>query len=87
MATWDVKITPLNVTRREASITATRTDGEDVRTFSIITAILASPEQKLAVLNDIWEQFQRDEARRAAIEAFIGDMEATAKTTLEGREA
>jgi hypothetical protein len=85
-ATWEVKITPIDVARKSASITATRTDGEDVRVFSIMTALLTNPAQKLEVLNDIWQQFQRDKTKRAAIEAYLGGIEATAKTNLEARE-
>ena len=86
-ATWEVEITPLNVARKEARIVATRTDGADVRTFTIRTALLASPAQKQDVLNEVWGQFQRDETRRAAIEGFIGGLEAQAKANLEAREA
>ena len=77
---------PLNIARKEASIVATRTDGEDVRSFNIITALLATTKQKLAAVDDIWSQYLADNARRTAIEAFIGNLEASAKTALEAKE-
>jgi hypothetical protein len=86
MATWDVKITPLNVARKEASITATRTDGADVRTFHIISAVLATLEQKRDARDQLWSMFQADEVKRGKIADFIGDLETTAETWLNAQE-
>jgi len=86
MATWDVKITPLNVARKEASITATRTDGEDVRTFSIITALLSDTAQKACIAEGIWKQFLDDQAKRSEADTYIGNLAEEAKANLEARE-
>lgn len=86
MATWEVKITPLNVERKEASITATRTDGEDVRIFHIITALLDTAQQKEDVINAIWSLYEADEIRRGKIASFIGNLESAAATALNAKE-
>jgi len=86
MAIWDVKITPRNVKRKEASITATRTDGEDVRSFRIDSAVLATPQQKLDARNQIREMFLADKAQRSKIADFIGNLETTAETWLNAQE-
>jgi len=85
-ATWTVEIQPLNVSRYEASITATRTDGDDMRVFYILSAILQSPQQQLDVLNNIWGQWLASKAESAAVTAFIGNLAATGKAMLEARE-
>ena len=85
---WDIKITPLNIARKEASVVATRTDSEtdNVETHNIITCILETQEQKLAVLDQLWTMHLSSVSRQAAIDAYIGDLEAQAKTNLEARE-
>jgi len=87
--TWDVKITVMDVTRKEVSVTATRTDSADPtnpRTYNIISALIATAAQKTGVLNGIWAMHQTSLARDAAIAAFVGTLEAEAKTNLEARE-
>ena len=86
MATWNVQITVKDIVRKEASIAATRTDGEDVRTYRVSSAILDTTAQKLAVLDNLWSQFQADEARRTAIGLIVGAMETDAAANLNARE-
>lgn len=55
--TWDVTITPLNVPRKEASVTAVRTDdGPPVKinTYIIMSVILDNGADKAAVLDQLW---------------------------------
>ena len=85
-AIWKLDITPLDVSRKEARIVATRTDGEDVRTFTIITALLATAKQKSKVIDDIWDQYVADAAGRDAIDAFVGTLETQGKASLEAKE-
>ena len=87
--TWDIKITPLNVERYEASVLATRTDSLDptnVETHNIITCLLQTEAQKLAVLENLWASHLTWGERQAAIDAYVGDLETQAKIILEGRE-
>jgi len=87
--TWDVTITPLDVRRYEASVMAVRTDSTDptkTETHNIITCLLATNEQKLAVLNGIWDSHLAWLAKQTRIDAYIGNLESLAKINLEGRE-
>lgn len=86
---WNVKITVLDVATKSVSVTATRTDSEspnDVRTYTVLSAIIATTAQKLAVLDNIWLQHQTAITKQTAINAFIGTLEADAKANLEARE-
>jgi len=86
---WDIKITVLDVARKTVRVTATRTDDADPdnpRTYTILSANIATAEQKVNVLDNIWQQHQADLARQAAIDAFVGDLETAANANLEARE-
>ena len=87
--TWDVKITVQDVARKQVGIVATRTDSADPDNPEIIridSALIATGEQKVAVLDNIWEHHLALQTRNAAIAAFIGTLEADAKSNLEARE-
>lgn len=90
--TWNIKIHPIDVSRKEASIVAVRTDNTDsqnvlTETHTIISGILDTQEQKIAILNAIWQLHLDYQTKQNAIEAYIGDLETQAKTNLEGRES
>ena len=86
--TWDVQITPLNVARKEASVYAMRTDDatSEVQNFHIATCILATTQQKVDILNQLWQMHLDYEANQTAIDAYLSGLEATAKANLEARE-
>ena len=86
--TWNVTITPLDISRKEASVTATRTDSVtgSVETHNIITCLLVTTVQKTVVLNQLWDMHLTEQAKQTAIAAYIGDLEAQAKANLEARE-
>ena len=86
--TWDVTVTPLNVERKEASITAIRTDtdtGKEQR-LVISSIILNTTQQKVDALNQLWQMHLDYDALQTQIAAYIGTMEADAKANLEARE-
>ncbi|MBW2093282.1 MAG: hypothetical protein JRI80_00200 [Deltaproteobacteria bacterium] len=87
MATWELEVTPIDVERKEVSVTATRTDGADVRVFRIITALLDSEKNKQAIKDHIWAQYAKDVAKKEDCEGFIGDFAAAAKAELESKES
>ena len=86
--TWDVKIYPLDVSRKEVSIVATRTDSVALttETHTVISALLDTQEHKVHVLDTIWQLHLNYQVKQEAIEAYINDLEEIAKTNLEGRE-
>ena len=86
--TWDVKITPIDIARKEASVTATRTDSVTgkMETHNIITCLLVTAAQKTAVLDQLWAMHVAEVAKQTTITAYIGTLEAQAKANLEARE-
>ena len=84
--TWEVTITPINISTKEVSVSATRTDGEDVRTYIVPLAPINTAGEKLAVMDEIWAKFQADIAKDTQISNVIGTLEADAKANLEARE-
>ena len=86
--TWDVQITVISISTKEVSVTATRTDDVSgkVRTYTVPRAPIGTAEQKLSVIDEIWEKHQAELNKETAIAAFIGTLETQAKTNLEARE-
>ncbi len=86
--TWELNITPQNVDQKKASVTATRTDdvSGSVETYSIDTVILSTNAEKTAVVDQLWQQHLARVTKQAAIDAFVGTMEADGKANLEARE-
>jgi len=89
--TWDVKITPLDIARKEASVMAVRMDNTDpanikTETISVLTCTLANATEKADVLNNIWAHHLAYQLKQSEIGAYIGNLEAQAKINLEARE-
>jgi len=64
--TWDTKITPIDITNNVASVQGTRTDSEDAenpRTYNVPRAVIDTPAQKLAVMDEIWAKHQAGHCR------------------------
>ena len=86
---WQVKITVLNIERREISVTATREDDEDPdspRTYKIPWTEIATPAQKTAVIDKIWSLHQAAIVKEGQVSAVVGTLETQAKTLLEAKE-
>lgn len=89
--TWDFTIKPLDISRKEASVMAIRTDNDDplnilIETHFIISVILDTQQQKAIALDDIWQQHLDYQTRQTAINDYIGGLEVQAKANLEARE-
>jgi len=82
---WEIKITPLNIEKKEARITATRTEGESVFTTST-TARLNTAANKTAALDAIWSDWQRYQEKQTNIASIIGDLETSGAANLDARE-
>ena len=86
---WEVEITVLSVAKKEVSVKATRTndaDPDNPQVCSIISAIISTQSQKTGVLDGLWQQHLDLDQKAAAIESFVGNLEAAAKSNLEARE-
>ena len=84
---WSVKITVRDLARKEISLVATRTEGEDVRSYSITSAIIETAEQKSALLDKIWSMYQDELSHESDVAEIIGQLEVQAETNLNAREA
>lgn len=86
---WDVKITPINISTYEASIVATRTDDTDpttLKTYCVPRAIIKTVPQQIAVMDEIWAKHQAALAAGAVAAAFVTAKEVAGKSNLEARE-
>jgi len=85
-ASWNVKIVILNITRKEVSLSATRTDGNTIRKYSIASARLNNQENKIKAIDTIWKMYEDELARELKIANVIGTMETQAANNLMNRE-
>ena len=89
MITWDVKINVLSVADKAVSVNAIRIDSanpDNPVTYIVPRAIIETDEQKLAVMDEIWDNYQLDLTKQGQINNVIGTLETQAKNNLEGRE-
>ena len=92
MATaWKVDITPIDLERKEVRVSATRTDDTDpenvkIETHTVLSVIIDTTAQKLAVMDQIWEMHLADVVKQAQIAAIVDALEVQAVANLEARE-
>ena len=87
--TWELKITPINISTYEASIVAIQTDSGDIdnpKIYIVHRAKIETPAQQLAVGQEIWAKHLAALAATAVVEAFVADAEAAGKQYLEAQE-
>jgi len=95
--TWTPTMTPLNFTTKEATISATRleavetdnpTDAElaNAKTYTVPLAPIQTNDQKLAVGDELWGNYQKDIAKDAITAAMVEQFNADLKANLEARE-
>jgi hypothetical protein len=90
-ATWKVTVVLTNPAAGTASVTATRTDGEDVRTYSLAkvstdTAKTAAGDITGRIVESIRKMFLVDEAQRAATQAVTNKWDAALAEALNAEE-
>lgn len=89
MVTWELKITPINISTYEASIVATRVDDADPdnpMVYIVHRAKIGTDAQKLAVGQEIRAKHLAALVATAVLKAFVADAEAAGKQYLEGLE-
>lgn len=89
--TWELKITPINISTFEASIVATRTDDDNpenitVMVYTVHRAKIETSEQQLAIGKEIRAKHLAALAEASAVQAFVSGAEAAGKAYLEGLE-
>ena len=85
---WSVQITNVNVLSKRANISFTRTDDvtQETETYSFNSAIIGTGAERSALLDLVWDKHLEDDAKQAAVDAFITNLEQLAKSNLESRE-
>jgi len=84
---WELKITPINISEKTVSVSATRTDDTDGSTFTTkTTGKVDTADDKTAILDAIWSDWQKYSTKQTNIASMIGDLESAGKSNLEARE-
>jgi len=84
---WKLTITPINISEKTVSVSATRTDDADGSTFTTkTTGKVNTAANKNAILDAIWSDWQKYSTRQTNIASMIGDLEETGASNLEARE-
>lgn len=85
---WDTKISNVNVQAKRANVQFTRTDDVtgDEFTKTYTQVIIETPQERTALLNQVWQAWQDELANRASITAFITNLEQLANSNLDARE-
>ena len=85
---WECKITNANPDNYRADVGFTRTDSitEIIEAYSYSKVIIETTAQRLALLDQVWQEHLNIVAKQTAIGTFIAGLEQSAKTNLEARE-
>jgi hypothetical protein len=87
---WTTKITDVNTSTFKADVSFARTDDTGAQPefhMSFNDVVLETPAQRLALLDQVWAEWQVENANRGAKSEFIGNLEQTANSNLMAREA
>jgi len=88
--TWTLDISPINISTKEASIRATRTDDTDGSTMEYTiareTIDIVTMTNNIPILDEIWAKHQARLSKESNINDFTSGLEAAGKINLEGRE-
>lgn len=88
MATWETKITIIDLATRRIRITAVRTDGEDTQAFTAVGIVdpNALAASKTRLVNAIWDAYQVAKAKVDAADDMLSGWEAALATSLGKKE-
>ncbi len=85
---WTVNISPISISNKTATITATRYDDISLETtvVGMNKADISTAEKKNQALDILWNKYQIKLTTQTQVASFIGSLESAAKSNLEGRE-
>jgi hypothetical protein len=91
-ATWTCKIDVTDVPAKLVTVTGTRTDGADVRTYVLSGVSVDTHDSPLAtikakVVDGLYRQYAADVTKAAASAAMIAGWEAAVAAALNAKEA
>jgi len=87
--TWDTQITNVNINSKRGDVSFMRTDTATGETWSMrfTQALLETGDERAALLNAVWAEWQTEVAKQAGISTFLGTLEQSANANLMAREA
>jgi hypothetical protein len=85
---WATQITNVNTVSKRADVRFTRTDDATSETWSAsyTQVILETQPQRLALLDQVWAEWQAELTKQGNIAIFLGTLEQQANTNLGARE-
>lgn len=85
---WDCEISKVNVTAKRADVKLTRTDDATQDTWDVpfSQVMIETPEQKTALYDLAWAEWEKAKTAQEGITNFLDNMEQAAKSNLEARE-
>ena len=91
MATWTFDIEVANLPSKQANVKGIRTDGVDIREFTLNRVSVDTHDKPLEQIRQevgvaIWAAYQADIVERANIAALLAGWEAALATDLNGME-
>lgn len=88
-ATWETKITIIDLAGNRVRVTAVRTDGEDVQTFSALGVVdpSAPAASKTRLVNALWDAYRAAKAKIDAANDILAGWEAALATSLSNKES
>jgi len=88
---WEVKIKPINIEKETVSVIANLIDDTEpdnvkiIKSFSILNAVIKTAEQRVAIMEHIWNMYQSSLAEDFRVAEFLGNLETQAEDCLNGR--
>ena len=85
---WETQITNVDLQQKRADVTFTRTDDTTgaVETYSFSKVIIETTQQRLDLLDLVWQKHLAAVANQTNIDAFITNLEQLANSNLDARE-
>ena len=85
---WTVDIRNVNVVSKRADVRFVRTDDStgETENYNFTNAIIETSEQRIALLNLVWDKHLEAVDKQTSIDDFITNLEQLGKSNLEARE-
>lgn len=87
--TWNISLRNVDVAAKRADVQATRTDDQiegGPRPYTYQGVPIGTAEERVAILNQIKSQVEKDALAAAQVSAFVDTLEADGKSNLENWE-
>ncbi|MHC4984175.1 MAG: hypothetical protein ACYTF6_13535 [Planctomycetota bacterium] len=92
MATWDVEIAVVDLQSKQVNITATRTDVDDVRVYTLRRVNVDTHDRPLAEIRaeigaKLWGMYQAELAADGQVATLLSGWEIALESDLNGMES